>query len=132
MAHFLTSLPNRTEFVSSSINSYPQDDARAAHLGRLFELHDIGNKIQLAQTQIRNRVASNLGLPRLYQQDEYHAVAVQLDACLNKWESTLPDDWKAQNLRVFGDRKSRVERYLLHLRLLHTRIFMHRPILARF
>ncbi|KAK8075463.1 fungal-specific transcription factor [Apiospora hydei] len=130
-AQFLTPLPNRAK-LSTSISSSSQDSTRAAHLRRVFELHEIGNQIQLAQTQVRNRVASSLGLPRLYQQDEYHAVAVQLDACLNKWESALPDDWKVPNLRVLGDRKSRVERYLLHLRLLHTKIFMHRPLLARF
>jgi hypothetical protein len=112
--------------------SHIQDDARTAHLSRVFELHEIGNQIQLAQTQIRNRRASVLGLPRLYQQDEYHVVAVQLDTCLDKWESTLPDDWKVHNLPAVGDRKPLVERYLLHLRLLHTRIFLHRPILARF
>jgi hypothetical protein len=118
--------------MSSSVSSRSQDDARTAHLSRVFELHEIGNQIQLAQTQIRNRAATVLGLPRLYQQDEYHAVAVQLDDCLNKWESALPEDWKAHNLRTVGDRKLVVERYLLHLRLLHTRIFMHRPILAHF
>jgi hypothetical protein len=118
--------------MSFSASSRSQDDARTAHLSRVFELHEIGNQIQLAQTQIRNCASSALGLPRLYQQDEYHAVAVQLDDCLNKWESALPEDWKAQNIRAVGDRKLVVERYLLHLRLLHTRIFMHRPILARF
>jgi hypothetical protein len=118
--------------MSPSASSCSQDDARTAHLSRVFELHEIGNQIQLAQAQCRNRAASGLGLPRLYQQDEYHAVAVQLDACLNRWESALPDDWKAHNLRAVVDRKPLVERYLLHLRLMHTRIFMHRPILARF
>jgi hypothetical protein len=116
----------------SSTTSYVQDDARTAHLSRVVELHEIGNQIQLAQTQVRNRAASVVGLPRLYQQDEYHVVAVQLDACLDKWESALPDDWKAHNLSAVGDRKPLVERYLLHLRLLHTRIFLHRPILARY
>jgi hypothetical protein len=57
-----------------------------------------------------------LGLPRLYQQDEYHAVAVQLDACLNKWENELPDEWKLQNLKSVADRTSRAELYVLHLR----------------
>jgi hypothetical protein len=125
-------MPSTIKLMSSSASSYSQDDARTAHLSRVFELHEIGNQIQLAQAQCRNRAASGLGLPRLYQQDEYHAVAVQLDACLNRWESALPDDWKAHNLRAVVDRKPLVERYLLHLRLMHTRIFMHRPILARF
>jgi hypothetical protein len=131
-AQFLTPLPSTITMMSSSASSQSQNDTHSAHLRRVFELHEIGNQIQLAQTQIRNRVPSVLGLPRLYQQDEYHAVAVQLDACLNKWETALPDDWKAHNLRAITDRKLLLERYLLHLRLMHTRIFMHRPILARF
>lgn len=88
----------------------------AKHLTRGLELHEIGNQIQLAQTQTRNSLAARLGLPRLYQQDEYHDVAVQLDACLNKWENALPSDWKLQNLAKVIDRTSRAERYLLHLR----------------
>ncbi|KAK8061631.1 fungal-specific transcription factor [Apiospora phragmitis] len=103
-AHFSTPLPNRTALIPPSMSSSSQDGIRVTHLDRVFELHEIGDQIQLAQTQIRNRVASNLGLPRLYEQDEYHAVAVQLDACLNKWEVALPDDWKAHNIQALQDR----------------------------
>jgi hypothetical protein len=91
-----------------------QGGRHAGHLSR--ELHEIGNQIQLAQTQTRNPLAARLGLPRLYQQDDYNAVAVQLDACLNKWENGLPSDWKLQYLRKVVDRASRAERYVLHLR----------------
>ncbi|KAK8122661.1 hypothetical protein PG984_011331 [Apiospora sp. TS-2023a] len=128
MAQFLTPLPNRINPAGAS----PHDGYCAAHLRREFELHEIGNHIQLAQSQIRNRVAGNLGLPILYKLNEYHVVAVQLDASLNKWADALPTDWKVQNLEAVADRKSRVERYLLHLRLLHTRIFLHQHLLARF
>jgi hypothetical protein len=100
----------------SSSGSYQQGGRHAEHLTRGLELHEIGNQIQLAQTQTRNSLAARLGLPRLYQQDEYHAVAVQLGACLNKWENDLPSDWKLQNLQKIVDRTSRAERYLLHLR----------------
>ncbi|TFB05393.1 hypothetical protein CCMA1212_002667 [Trichoderma ghanense] len=96
-----------------------------------LELHEIGTHIQLAQVQSRNSMAAKLGLPRLYQQDEYHAIAVQLDGCLNKWEKTLPDDWRLQNMHMVHDRRARAERYLLHFRLLHSRIYLHRPMLAR-
>ncbi|GFF51589.1 uncharacterized transcriptional regulatory protein C1F7.11c [Aspergillus udagawae] len=124
----LIPLPNRAEAMSTS-GSFLQGGRHAEHLSR--ELHEIGNQIQLAQTQTRNALAARLGLPRLYQQDDYHAVAVQLDACLNKWENGLPSDWKLENLNKVVDRTSRAERYLLHLRLLHSRIVLYRPMLAR-
>ncbi|GFF55478.1 hypothetical protein IFM58399_10082 [Aspergillus lentulus] len=124
----LIPLPNRADAMSTSA-SYLEGGRHAEHLSR--ELHEIGNQIQLAQTQTRNPLAARLGLPRLYQQDDYHAVAVQLDACLNKWENGLPSDWKLQNLGKVVDRASRAERYVLHLRLLHSRIVLYRPMLAR-
>lgn len=83
---------------------------------RALELHEIGNQIQLAQTEDRNNLATRLGLPRHYQHDNYPTVAVELDACLDRWENSLPSDWKLQNLREVADRTSRAERYLLHLR----------------
>ncbi|PYI02721.1 putative fungal-specific transcription factor [Aspergillus sclerotiicarbonarius CBS 121057] len=101
-------------------------------LDRALELHEISNHIQLAQKQTRNSLAARLGLSRLYQQDEYHTVAVQLDACLNKWEETLPSELKMRTLPNVADRMYQAEGYLLHLRLLHTRIYLHRPMLARY
>ncbi|GIK05333.1 hypothetical protein Aspvir_009440 [Aspergillus viridinutans] len=103
----------------STRGSYLQGGNHAEHLSR--ELHEIGNQIQLAQTQTRNALAARLGLPRLYQQDDYHAVAVQLDACLNKWENGLPSDWKLQNINKVVHRIS----------LLHSRNVLYRPMIAR-
>ncbi|KAF4762038.1 hypothetical protein HAV15_007956 [Penicillium sp. str.  len=95
-------------------------------------LHEIGNQIQLAQIQTRTSLAGRFRPPLLSQQDEYHNAALQLDACLQDWENSLPSDWQSQNLRMVVDRSSRAERYLLHLRYLHHRIFLFRPMLARF
>ena len=80
------------------------------------ELHEIGTQIQLAQTQARNGLSARLGLPRLYQRDEYHTLAVQLGSALDSWEDSLPFDWKLQNLSIVKDRAARAERYLLHFR----------------
>lgn len=96
--------------------NYQQDERDAERLRWGLEFHEIGNQIQLAQTQTRLGVAAKLGLPRLYQQEEYHAVAVQLDASLNKWEKTLPTNLKLHSLASVVDKKSRAEGYLLHLR----------------
>lgn len=95
---------------------YQQRSGHTEHITWTLELHEIGNQIQLAQAQTRNGLSAKLGLPRLYQQDEYHAVAIQLDACLNKWESDLPSEWKLQNLPKVVNRTSRTKGYLLHLR----------------
>ncbi|KAH8651119.1 hypothetical protein BX600DRAFT_387654 [Xylariales sp. PMI_506] len=97
-----------------------------------LEFSELCNQIQLAQIQSRNSLSTSLGLPRLYQHDEYHATAVQLDASLNKWESSLSSDWKLPNFRTMADKRARAERYWLHLALLHARVFLHRPLLASY
>ncbi|KAJ5203601.1 uncharacterized protein N7498_004480, partial [Penicillium cinerascens] len=97
-----------------------------------LELHEIGNQIQMAQIQTRSTLASRSAVPRLDQQEEYHTAAVRLDACLNKWETSLPNDLQLRNLKFLDDRTVRMERYLIHLRFLHSRIYLYRPILARF
>lgn len=99
----------------STSGGHQQGDNHAEYLTWKVELHEIGNQIQLAQTQARNSLAAKLGLPRLYQQDEYHVVAVKLEACLNNWENGLPNDWQLQNLQQDGDRTTRIKRCLLHL-----------------
>ncbi|KAJ5364248.1 uncharacterized protein N7496_009961 [Penicillium cataractarum] len=99
---------------------------------RGLELHEIGNQIQLAQVQTRNTVASRLGLPRLYQQDKYHTVAIQLDSSLERWENSLRSDWQFRNLQNIADNSVRAKAVLLHARLLGTRIFLYRPMLARY
>jgi hypothetical protein len=102
---------------STTPSSYNrQGEAHAEQHALGMELHEIGNQILLAQTQTSNTLAARLGLPHLYQQDEYYAVAVQLDACLNKWEHNLPDNLKLQDLQNVIDRASRAKGYMLHLR----------------
>lgn len=81
-----------------------------------LKLHEIGNQIELAQIQTRASLAARFRPPPLSQQDEYHNAALQLDACLQDWENSLPGNWQHQNLKMVVDRSSRAERYLLHLR----------------
>ena len=106
---------------SSGSNDYYQADYPIW----VLELYEIGNQIQIAQTQMRNHLTSKLGVPSLYQQDEYHAVMVQLDAGLERWEVGVRREWGVWDGRqgrrdgVDGrvvDRGVRVERYLLRLR----------------
>lgn len=86
------------------------------HFRLKLELHEIGNQIQLAQIQTGSTLATRSAVPRLDQQEEYHTAAVRLDACLNKWEASLPNDLQLRNLKFLKDKTSRMERYLLHLR----------------
>lgn len=95
-------------------NEIHQEKSNVEH--RFLELYEIGNQIQLAQTQSRNTFGVKWGLPRPYQQEQYHSVAVQLDACLDRWESKLPVHWKLENLPQVVDRVSRTHGYLLQIR----------------
>jgi hypothetical protein len=54
----------------------------------MLELYEIVNHVMLSQ--VNNSFADNLDLPHLYQNDENFGVAVQHDACLSKWEKSLP------------------------------------------
>jgi hypothetical protein len=121
-----TSVPSMIPLpdITTPISSVCENEKLRADLEysvRGLELHEIGNQIQLAQVQTRNRVVCRLGLPRLYQQPEYHTVAVQLDTCLDDWENSLPIDWQFENLRHPGDRLVRARAFLLHARYVGSR-----------
>ncbi|KAF4969331.1 hypothetical protein FSARC_3406 [Fusarium sarcochroum] len=124
---YLIPLPNRTSLLSANVN----DQQDNTSLVRKLELHEIGNHIQLAQTQAQNGLSTRLGISQLHQRD-YHGTAMQLEESLNRWEDDLPSDWPLSNIPSVVDITTRAERYFLHLRLLHARIFLWRPMLARF
>ncbi|OJJ42652.1 hypothetical protein ASPZODRAFT_76256 [Penicilliopsis zonata CBS 506.65] len=117
--------------ISSPTNSSRQEGQRTEHSRWESELQEIGNQIQLAQIQTGSTLAAR-SVTRLDQQEEYHTAVVRMDACLDKWEASLPSHFQLQNLRFLQDTTSQMERYLLHLRLLHSRIYLYRPLLARF
>ncbi|KAK9350221.1 fungal-specific transcription factor domain-containing protein [Lipomyces doorenjongii] len=98
-----------------------------------LRLYEIGNQIQLAQLRTRSTPESRSRQPgsSQSQQEDYCNAALQLDTSLQQWEASLPLEWQAQNLKMVIDRSSRAEGYLLHLRYLHHRIFLYRPMLAR-
>ena len=80
------------------------------------ELHEIGNQIQLAQTESKNTLAARLGLPQAYGGNEYHTLAVQLDSSLNRWEDELPQKWKLDYVHRILERGAMAKVYLLHIR----------------
>ncbi|KAL2848398.1 fungal-specific transcription factor domain-containing protein [Aspergillus pseudoustus] len=96
-------------------------------------LYEIGAQIQLAQIQTRTGLPARSRPPLApLQQEEYCHVALHLDALLRQWETSLPTDWQLPKFTTPGDTPSCGERYVLHLRYLHHRIFLFRPMLARF
>jgi hypothetical protein len=56
----------------------------------MLELYEIINHIMLSQTSSHNSVAGRLGLPHLYQDEEYFSTAVKLEVVINKWDKSLP------------------------------------------
>lgn len=98
------------------MNCCQQESENTEHARLRLELHEFGNQIQLAQIQTGSTLAARSAVPRLDQQEEYHTATVHLDACLNKWEASLPNDLQLRNLKLLKDKTSRMERYLLHLR----------------
>lgn len=80
-----------------------------------MELYEIGNQIQLAQIQCRSSALSSGDLSPLHQENDYATRAIQLDACLARWENNLPADYSMEAL-ADGDAENKPTRYLLHLR----------------
>ncbi|KAL3460116.1 fungal-specific transcription factor domain-containing protein [Aspergillus heterothallicus] len=113
---------------TSSVQRPEQITAQALWTSRLYE---IGAQIQLAQIQTRTTLPVHSRPLSPSQQDEYCHAALQFDDLLRQWEASLPVEWQFQNLKNIGDVSCQAERYVLHLRYLHHRIFLFRPMLAR-
>ncbi|RDW56548.1 hypothetical protein BP6252_14098 [Coleophoma cylindrospora] len=73
----------------------------APYVAKIIDLYEMSNHIMLLQAPASNISADRLGLPRLYQDNEYLSTAVQIDACLNKWERGL-----SQPLRSDADQRN--------------------------
>lgn len=85
----------------------------------------------LSQVSAGGSVADKLGLPGLYQHDEPFSNTTRLDACLNQWEKSLPQSLRFDD--TLGDDADNISQAVhLHLRLLHGRISLFRPMLARY
>lgn len=101
----------------------------AYYFTKMLELYEIVNHIMLSQAT--SNFGDKLDLPRLYQDNDSFGTVVQHDACLDKWEKSLP-----RLLRHDASQKSTnnvlyKQSLILRLRLLHARIHLFRPMLAR-
>jgi len=129
------------------------------YFAMMSELYEIANYLIHVQISASSNFTDKLGLSRLYQHQEYCSVAVQLDNCLNTWENDLPQSVKLDNLQQDADDVQYRQAVMLRLRyvkselqelslrksifvcdgyftdgfsrILHTRIHLYRPMLAR-
>jgi len=85
------------------------------YLSHMVELYEISNHIMLSQLP-PSSVMDMLGLPRMYQNQEYFVTAVQLDACLNKWEKGLPGALRVDVSESSVSDSSQVQGIILRLR----------------
>lgn len=104
----------------------------AHYFTRTLELYEVSNHIMFSQPPACSSFGEGLGLPRLYQNEEYFGTVLQLDACLNKWEKSLPQSLRVDISQGGGDDVSHRQGVILRLRLLDARILLFRPMLARF
>jgi hypothetical protein len=70
-------------------NDSPQGQS-SYYFTKGLELYEIINHVVLSQTSSHNSLAGKLGLPYLYQGEEYFTTAVKLEASINKWDKSLP------------------------------------------
>ena len=109
---------------STTLDSLPNDeqDGDNAESSTVFfmktlELYEICNHIVLSQVSVCNTFANRLGLPRLYENEDYFGIAVQLDNCLSRWEKDLPRLLRHGILEVGVDDALQRQRVMLRLRL---------------
>ncbi|KAJ6058316.1 C6 transcription factor [Penicillium canescens] len=103
-------------------------------LAKAVELYEITNQtvhkfISSAHTRYYNADLSGIINPS--QNEEKLAIIIQVDGCLCRWENSLPAHLKFENASRQPDDICRRQAIILHLRLLHARILLFRPMLAR-
>jgi hypothetical protein len=85
------SIPSVGTYSSNGDSPEGQEAAPSTdYFYKMLELYEIANHMMQSQTATSKSLGDELGLPRLYQNDEYFATAVKLDASLQKFENTIP------------------------------------------
>jgi hypothetical protein len=84
----------RTSVVSltaiDSVHNHSPQGQSNYYFTKGLELYEITNHAMLSQTSSHHSLAVKLGLPHLYQDEEYFITAVKLEASINKWDKSLP------------------------------------------
>ncbi|KAI1378154.1 putative fungal-specific transcription factor [Hypoxylon crocopeplum] len=102
------------------------------YFAKTLELYEFSSQIMLSQLPAGGAFAAKWNLPRPYLHDDPLAAAMQFDACLTKWEKSLPESLRFDSYQGNYDGTLLSKRVTFRLRLLHCRILLFRPMLARF
>ena len=89
---------------------------------KTLELYEIGNHIMLSQVSASCTITNRLGLPRLYQNENYFGTALKLDGCLDRWEKNLTPSLKYDIFQVGVDDTLQRQRVTLRLRLVELEL----------
>ncbi|KAL7908452.1 fungal-specific transcription factor domain-containing protein [Trichoderma velutinum] len=94
-----------------------------------LELHEIVHHIIMAQTPVGGGLAERFGLHGPNQKKEPYCNSVlQHEACLNQWEKV---SLKGIPSEECDDGETKIRRLSLQFQLLHARILLFRPMVAR-
>ncbi|PVH87582.1 hypothetical protein DL98DRAFT_581591 [Cadophora sp. DSE1049] len=106
----------------------PHDDD---YFTKVLEIYEISNHTMLSQVSSNNTSEAGLGLPVLYKKDDYYANVMRFESCIERWQKGLPRSLAPVFEAASEDTPLTRQRTVLHLRLLHARIVLFRPLLAR-
>ncbi|AEO67154.1 uncharacterized protein THITE_10741, partial [Thermothielavioides terrestris NRRL 8126] len=106
-------------------------DQTGVYLAKIMELYEVSNHISLSHMAVRSNVPDKLGLPPLYRVDDHFSNVSRFDACLDRWADSLPRSLRHGHVDARVDPWSYKQALLLQLRLIHGRISLFRPLLAR-
>ncbi|EWG49267.1 hypothetical protein FVEG_08843 [Fusarium verticillioides 7600] len=104
---------------------------------RSVRLYEIIHKTMIAfydgsQGSKPKEKESHFDLEGLDGEDENLDRVVQLDRCISRWQSKLPDHLRWELLESNTDEIARRQAVILRMRFLHARILLLRPVLSRF
>ncbi|KAH7410874.1 putative fungal-specific transcription factor [Cadophora sp. MPI-SDFR-AT-0126] len=107
----------------------PHDDD---YFTKVLEIYDISNHITLSQVPSSGASEARLGLSVLYNKDDYYSTVMRFESCIDRWQKGLSRSLAPVFEAVNEDTPLIRQRTMLHLRLLHARIVLFLPLLARF
>lgn len=83
---------------------------------KVLELYEIAYHITLSQMPSANTFDGSLGLPQLYEKEDYYSNVVRFEACIEKWQKALPKTLTPDFDPANRDTPLNRQRTILHLR----------------
>ncbi|KAI3318549.1 fungal-specific transcription factor domain-containing protein [Xylariaceae sp. AK1471] len=138
-------LLGRTPLVSASVTAVEsnmqgfreeledqQHSVTQLYWHKTMEIMELNNHIALSHTSMVGSVAQKYDLLPPYRRESQLDTILRLSGCLRKWEDSISPHlrWEMVQSNTMAASETRYRQALvLHLRLLHVRIFLFRPIL---